>query len=42
MKNEVVSIAKTLVIIIGGVLIANWIDRKFLSSKISLPNEKKE
>jgi hypothetical protein len=42
MKNEVISIAKTLVIVIGGVLIANWMDRKFLSSKVSLPNEIKE
>jgi hypothetical protein len=42
MKNEIVSITKTLAIVIGGVLIANWLDRKFLSSKISLPNEIKE
>ena len=42
MKNEVLSIAKTLVIVIGGVLLANYIDRKFLSSRVSLPTETQE
>jgi hypothetical protein len=31
MKNEITTIAKTLAIVIGGVLIANWIDRKYIS-----------
>lgn len=42
MKNEIVSITKTLFIVIGGVLLANYLDRKFLSSKIDLPTEVKE
>jgi hypothetical protein len=42
MKNEVLSIAKTLAIVIGGVLLANYIDRKFLSSRVSLPTETQE
>jgi hypothetical protein len=42
MKNEITTIAKTLAIVIGGVLIANWIDRKYISSKVSLLKEIKE
>jgi hypothetical protein len=42
MKNEIVTLTKTLFIVIGGVLLANYLDRKYLSSKVSLPTEVKE
>jgi hypothetical protein len=42
MKNEIVSVGKTLLIVIGGVLLANYLDRKYLSAKVSLPTEVKE
>jgi hypothetical protein len=42
MKKEALSIAKTLIIVIGGVLLANAIDRKFLSAKVALPAQAQE
>jgi hypothetical protein len=37
MKKEALIIGKTLLIVISGVLIANAIDRKWLSAKVAIP-----
>jgi hypothetical protein len=37
MKNEVVTLLKTIGVVIVGVLLANAIERKLLSSKVDAP-----
>lgn len=37
MKKEALIIGKTLVIVVAGVLIANVIEKKWLSTKVSVP-----
>ena len=37
MKNEIVTLLKTIGVVVVGVLLANAIERKFLSSKVDAP-----
>jgi hypothetical protein len=37
MKNEIVTLLKTVGVVVVGVLLANAIERKFLSSKVDAP-----
>ena len=37
MKQELVTILKTFLIVTGAVLVANAIERKYLSSKVAMP-----
>lgn len=37
MQNVIVSTLKSVAIVVAGVLVANMIQEKFLSSKVSLP-----
>ena len=37
MKNEIITLLKTVGVVVVGVLLANAIERKFLSSKVDAP-----
>ena len=37
MKNEIITLLKTVGVVVVGVLLANAIERKFLSSKVTAP-----
>lgn len=37
MNNQVVSVLKSVAFVVAGVLVANYIERKFLSSRVDLP-----
>jgi hypothetical protein len=37
MKSELITLGKSIVVVVVGVLLANALERKFLSSKIDAP-----
>jgi len=37
MQNQIVSTLKSVAIVVAGVLVANYIQDKFLSAKVSMP-----
>ena len=39
MQKEVVSVLKSLLIVVAGVLVANYLERKALFSKVSAPSK---
>jgi len=37
MQKEVVSVLKSVAVVVAGVLLANYVERKYLSSKVEMP-----
>lgn len=37
MQKQVVTVLKSVAVVVAGVLLANYVERTFLSTKISLP-----
>ena len=37
MQKEVVSVLKSVAVVVAGVLLANYVERKYLSSKVEIP-----